>query len=152
LYDSVPTSLGNEVSGFHHLNDKEREEYGFFLVTQPDKSDYDPQFHDVTKEEHELVKGKPVYKFEYVAKYKEEVALELKREKFFNDVKMHRNQLLSSSDWTMMKDVIDAKDEAWVTAWSAYRQALRDITSDEKLFDECNGVFSIDIFPKQPEL
>lgn len=152
VYDSVPVVLGNEVSGFHHLTDKEREEYGFFIVTQPDKSGYDPQLHDVTKEEHNLVKGKPVCTFEYALKYTEELTLELKKEKFWADVKTFRNQLLSSSDWTMMRDVVDVRGDAWLTAWSAYRQALRDITLNENLFDEHNGVFSFDVFPNQPEL
>lgn len=152
LYDSVPVVLGNEVSGFHHLTDKEREKYGFFAVTQPDKSGFNPDLHDITKEEHTLVKGKPVYTFEYTLKRTEEQTLEYRKEKFWADVRIQRNFLLSSSDWTMMKDVVDTKGEAWTSAWAAYRQSLRDITANENLFDDHNGVFSSDIFPNQPQL
>jgi hypothetical protein len=41
-------------------------------------------------------------------------------------IRSQRNQLLSASDWTQ---VLDAPIDR--TAWAAYRQALRDITSQE---------------------
>lgn len=151
-YESVPTSLGNEVSGFHHLSDAEREAFGFFKVTQPDKSNYNPQLHSITKEEHKLVDGKPVYIFEYAPYYTEEELLSIKKEKFWNDVRSQRNSLLSGSDWSMLRDIADSKGTEWVNAWSAYRQALRDITANENLFDENDGIFSINLLPSQPEL
>lgn len=152
LYDSIPVVFGNEVSGFHNMTDKEREKYGFFPIAQPDKSGFDPEIHDIVKEEHKLVKGKPVYVFEYVTRYTEEQILQLKKEKFWAEVRINRNSMLASSDWAMMRDVVDSKGEAWLTAWATYRQALRDITLNENLFDEHNGVFSSNVLPKQPEL
>jgi hypothetical protein len=41
-------------------------------------------------------------------------------------IRSQRNQLLTASDWTQ---VLDAPIDR--TAWAAYRQALRDITSQE---------------------
>lgn len=43
--------------------------------------------------------------------------------------KQWRNQLLAQSDWTQFVDVpLSAEQKA---AWATYRQALRDITSQE---------------------
>lgn len=54
---------------------------------------------------------------EEVAEYDEEVA---------QNIRLERNNLLTASDWTQ---VVDAPvDQA---AWAEYRQALRDITSQE---------------------
>mgnify|MGYP000226306814 CR=1 FL=1 len=43
-----------------------------------------------------------------------------------NEVRNQRNQLLKDSDWTQVADAPVDK-----TAWAIYRQALRDITSQE---------------------
>jgi hypothetical protein len=43
-----------------------------------------------------------------------------------SQIRSQRNQLLTASDWTQ---VLDAPIDR--TAWAAYRQALRDITSQE---------------------
>lgn len=151
-YDSIPTSFGNEVSGFHHLSDAEREAFGFFKVTQADKSGYDPQLHDVAKEEHQIVDGKPIHIFEYVSRYTEEQLLSFKKEKFWNAVRDNRNFLLGMSDWTVMPDVVAIKGTEWYTAWSTYRQALRDITNSENLFSDNAGVISDELFPTKPQL
>lgn len=44
-----------------------------------------------------------------------------------NAARMQRNSLLQASDWTQLPDVELEKKQAWAT----YRQALRDITSQE---------------------
>jgi len=45
-------------------------------------------------------------------------------------IRMQRNALLISSDWTQLLDApVD------VTAWADYRQALRDITNQADPFD-----------------
>lgn len=44
-----------------------------------------------------------------------------------NVVRKQRNKLLSQTDWTQCKDVSNEMSTKWV----AYRQALRDITSQE---------------------
>jgi|688.fasta_scaffold74048_3 hypothetical protein len=43
-----------------------------------------------------------------------------------NEVRTQRNQLLKDSDWTQVADAPVDKE-----AWATYRQALRDITSQE---------------------
>lgn len=45
------------------------------------------------------------------------------------EVKAKRQRLLSQSDWTQLRDV--ALDDATAAAWEVYRQALRDVTSQE---------------------
>lgn len=151
-YESVPTSFGNEVSGFHHLSDAEREAFGFFKVTQPDKSNYNPQVHDITKEEDKVIDGKPRHIFEYVSRYTEEQLLSINKEKFWNTIRDSRNYLLGSSDWTMMPDVVASKGQEWYVAWSAYRQALRDLTNSDNLFSDNDGVVSDKLFPIKPQL
>lgn len=55
-------------------------------------------------------------------------------------VRSHRNSLLSSSDWTQLNDApVDA------SAWAAYRQQLRDITTQE-------GFPSEVVWPATPQL
>ncbi len=41
--------------------------------------------------------------------------------------RIKRDALLSASDWTQQRDLQATKPEEWKTAWSAYRQALRDL-------------------------
>lgn len=152
LYDSIPVSLGNEISGFDCLSDEQREQWGFFKVAQPDKSGYDPQLHEVTKEEHEMIDGKPVYVFEYVARYTDEQLLSMRKEMFWKNVRDTRNYLLEVSDWAMTVDIVALKNQDWYNAWSDYRKALRDITSNENLFDDNAGIVSDNLFPIKPQL
>ena len=44
-----------------------------------------------------------------------------------NEVRQHRNKLLTETDWTQSRDVSLQNDAEWIT----YRQALRDITSQD---------------------
>ena len=52
--------------------------------------------------------------------------VELPRDQAEVNVRGHRNRLLKESDWTQVADA--PVDQA---AWSAYRQALRDISAQE---------------------
>jgi hypothetical protein len=52
--------------------------------------------------------------------------VELPRDQAEVNVRGHRNRLLKESDWTQVADA--PVDQA---AWSAYRQALRDVTAQE---------------------
>jgi 2-succinyl-5-enolpyruvyl-6-hydroxy-3-cyclohexene-1-carboxylate synthase len=152
LYDSVPRFCGNEISGFDLLSDAEREECGFFKVQQPDLSAYDPSVHIIVSQTHKMTNGKPVFEFKYEDKYSAEELLNLKKERFWNDVRGNRDALLAASDWAMMPDVVASKGQEWYTAWSTYRQALRDIVRDETQFDTHDGVPTMDIFPSEPDL
>lgn len=57
-----------------------------------------------------------------------------------DDVRFTRNQLLTACDWTQMPD--NGLSESKRAEWTAYRQALRDITDTVDL----NNV----TWPKQP--
>lgn len=46
-------------------------------------------------------------------------------------VRAERNRLLAESDWTQLLDARAAMGEVKATGWDIYRQALRDITSQE---------------------
>jgi hypothetical protein len=65
-----------------------------------------------------------VYTVSVVDKTAEEIAADLNSKA--SQIRSQRNQLLTASDWTQ---VLDAPIDR--TAWAAYRQALRDITSQE---------------------
>jgi hypothetical protein len=78
-----------------------------------------------------------VYTVSVVDKTAEEIAADLNSKAA--QIRNQRNQLLSASDWTQ---VLDAPIDR--TAWAAYRQALRDITSQE---DFPNNV----VWPKNPD-
>jgi tail assembly chaperone len=56
-------------------------------------------------------------------------------------IRRHRDELLSASDWTQLNDAVMTSEEK--LAWSAYRQALRDIPQD---FDNPEDV----VFPEVP--
>jgi hypothetical protein len=65
-----------------------------------------------------------VYTVSVVDKTAEEIAADSNSKAA--QIRSQRNQLLTTSDWTQ---VLDAPIDR--TAWAAYRQALRDITSQE---------------------
>jgi hypothetical protein len=65
-----------------------------------------------------------VYTVSVVDKTAEEIAADENSKAA--QIRSQRNQLLTASDWTQ---VLDAPIDR--TAWAAYRQALRDITSQE---------------------
>ena len=47
------------------------------------------------------------------------------------EVRIQRNRLLASSDWTQLADARDALGETKAAEWDAYRQALRDVPQQE---------------------
>lgn len=53
---------------------------------------------------------------------------EWNQEDLINEIRMVRNRLLSSSDWTQAIDV--PLSEAELQSWRTYRQQLRDLTTD----------------------
>jgi len=58
-------------------------------------------------------------------------------------IKAMRNQLLSECDWTQLPDAVLTLEEK--SAWSDYRQALRDIPQDYATPDDV-------VFPIPPEV
>lgn len=152
LYDSIPSSFGEGISGFHLLTDEERAAYGFLEVEQPDLSRYNPEIHEVIVDEHRLVGNTPTRIFAYIDKFTETELESKKRRDFWNSVREYRNFLLSKSDWTMMADVLASKNQTWFNAWSAYRQQLRDITLIVELYNTYSGNANRVEYPKEPNL
>lgn len=56
-------------------------------------------------------------------------------------IKVERDKRLTATDWTQLSDVIAMHNESWLTAWKAYRQALRDLP--ESITDIDNVVFPL---------
>ena len=153
LYDSIPMSFGNEISGFHLMTDEERQEYGFMKVIQADLSGYDPQIHVITSDTHQINSdGLPERIFTYVDRFTPEELLENKKNEFWNRIRDQRNALLTMCDWTLMPDVVAVKGQEWVDAWSSYRQELRDMTLNTGLYDDCFGEPNNVQFPNEPNL
>jgi hypothetical protein len=59
-------------------------------------------------------------------------------------LRLKRNSLLSSTDWTVLTDSPLTTTEK--TAWKTYRQALRDITENLTTVAQVNAV----VFPDRP--
>lgn len=84
--------------------------------------------NEVQETTEPYIKEGKVYTFITRAKTEEELQEDQARELLFKEteVRNQRNQLLKDSDWTQVADAPVDK-----TAWATYRQALRDITSQE---------------------
>lgn len=96
------------------------ESYGVYRVIEANRPETDDSSYAVKRHLPELVDGQYTILWDVIQKSAEQIAeeLELKKEQ----VRSHRNGLLSESDWTQLADA--PVDKA---AWAAYRQALRDL-------------------------
>ena len=63
---------------------------------------------------------------------------------FWNAVRSERNALLSASDWTQLPDT--ALSDLKKTEWATYRQALRDVPSNNSIASARSDVN----FPTEP--
>lgn len=72
--------------------------------------------------------------------------LEIRKAGVLEELRKHRNQLLSASDWTQIPDapLSDAQKQSWVK----YRQALRDFPN--KIDWTVDHVFTDGDFPMPP--
>jgi hypothetical protein len=52
------------------------------------------------------------------------------KNKFIEELRKKRNELLVASDWTQLQDVQNSFDELTKNKWIVYRQALRDIVEE----------------------
>jgi hypothetical protein len=90
-----------------------------------------PEFNEITENCNQinptLENGEWVMTWEITSASSEEIAERLERKSI--EVRQYRNQYLSDSDWVVTR----AKETGTniPTAWKNYRQALRDITSQE---------------------
>jgi len=107
--------------------------YGFAPFKQSDPEPHDPRWQKLEELPPVEVSGVFVQQWQVVDLYTEEgkakKVLELEAEELLaaqSFVRLKRNSLLVESDWTQVLDAPVDQD-----AWAEYRQALRDITSQE---------------------
>lgn len=91
--------------------------YNVYPLTVADKPSYNRLTEDAVLNTPTEVNGAWIQGYSVVQKSQEYAEKNIRRE---------RNDLLSDSDWTQVADSPVDK-----TAWATYRQALRDITSQE---------------------
>ena len=91
--------------------------YGVYPYTRPEPSEYDGLAWSLIDDDFVEVNGA------WMLPYKLEA---LPLEQAERNIRDHRNNLLADTDWTQVADA--PVDQA---AWATYRQALRDITSQE---------------------
>lgn len=149
FYD-IPTTWGHEVSGFHLMTDAEREAFGFFPVEQPTDVEFNPEREEIIRDEVVLVNGKAKRVFEKRQTLTDEEFEQRRQNRFWREVRTHRDEYLKQTDWTMAADLVEVKGTEWVQKYKDYRQYLRDITSNEKLGIENDYVFD-QLLIKRPE-
>ena len=91
--------------------------YGVYPYTRPTPSEYDGLAWRLIDDDFVEVNGA------WMLPYKLEA---LPLEQAERNVRDHRNNLLADTDWTQVADA--PVDQA---AWAAYRQALRDVTTQD---------------------
>jgi hypothetical protein len=91
--------------------------YGVYPYTRPAPSEYDGLAWRLIDDDFVEVNGA------WMLPYKLEA---LPLEQAERNVRDHRNNLLADTDWTQVADA--PVDQA---AWAAYRQALRDVTTQD---------------------
>ena len=98
-------------------------QYGVYSVTELEEPTYNPETENCVKDSTPtLIDGEWVLGWTVSNKTAEELAeIEQLAD---TETRSMRNSLLASSDWTQLADApVDA------TAWAAYRQELRDLTT-----------------------
>lgn len=97
-------------------------EYGVYEVTSPPAPDHDPETHFVEYAPiPTLVNGAWVYAPSVRPLSAEQIAERTASRA--SDIRFERDRLLAATDWTALSDVTMSPEMA------AYRQALRDVTS-----------------------
>lgn len=130
-HDLLPRTW-KHISGLHLAKDDEEflNSLGWHTVTKVDV------FYDNTKQyishyeykfENNLVYETPILKDSDPYIPPPEKTPEELFEIALNEVRDKRNQLLIESDWTQLADVQQSSSTEWKTAWTNYRQELRDL-------------------------
>ncbi|CAB4132889.1 Phage tail assembly chaperone protein [uncultured Caudovirales phage] len=141
IYDNIPLNWKN-VSGFNLLSDTERQNFGFFPITQP-TTIYNPIRHNLISNEIELDEND----LPFVNQILEDKMSDAEYNTYLVNeslsiLRNRRDSYLNASDWTMATDLVDLYGEEWVNNWKTYRQQLRDFTdtykNKNKPFDAMN--------------
>jgi Phage tail assembly chaperone protein len=149
-YDAIPENWRN-ISKFVSMTDAERASFGFLPVKQSNVDDNPVRYRVVSNDVQLDGNGQP-----YVNRVVEQIMSDQQYQEYlFNEalsiLRNKRDGLLFASDWTMAQDLVQLKGAEWLSAWSTYRQQLRDLTDTYKngqtIFDPNNVVF-----PNIPDL
>jgi hypothetical protein len=124
-YDLLPENTEN-VSGFNTLigDEETLNSHGWYTVQKIIVA-YDPELQYIESYIYSFIDGK-VYETPQLGTY----LLPSPEEKFntkIAEVRAERDRLITECDWTQLSDVQSIHDEAWKTAWTTYRQSLRDL-------------------------
>lgn len=107
------------------FSEEQKRQAGWYKVENAGPSGFNEDTDAVASETFEIQSDKVVRRWEKRSKTAEEVAAHLG--KFWDAIRDRRNQLLVDTDWVVLKAACQGTPVP--TEWAAYRQALRDITS-----------------------
>jgi hypothetical protein len=99
-------------------------DWNVFPVVEQSPPEYNPANQNLNQLNPTLVHGQWLQTWQVTAASAEEIAERLQDKEA--EVRQQRNELLSACDWTQLPD-----SPADHEAWAAYRQELRDVTSQE---------------------
>jgi hypothetical protein len=122
LRNSYPnTSLPSQ------LTDESLVEWDMYVVTPtPAPSDYTK---NITEDTPTLIDGNYYQTWNQVNASEAEISYRIENQ--WEEVRVLRNQLLTECDWTQLADISSEIKEAW----TVYRQALRNITTQTNPFN-----------------
>lgn len=125
---SLPYAHGN-ISGFDNLPEEMLNEHGWFRFEESAMPEFNPRSQFV--QDQMMLEGK-VAKRVYFVREKPAEQMEAEKARQMDSVRAQRNRLLAACDWTQMADCpLSAQMKA---DWADYRQALRDIPSQDDPF------------------
>ena len=96
-----------------------------------------------------MISQSPILESQYETSEKYEEALLLAKQIVETSLRQKRDLLLSASDWTQGND--SPLSTELKTAWSAYRQALRDLPISLELNYQSGFTIDENSFPVKPE-
>ena len=127
--DQYPYTIGDlrkanpNVSFPRNLSSDTLAQFGVYPVTIAPAPEFNDRTHRLVTQQPTLVNGVWTVTKSVVAK--DPAQIDNENAQMAANVRAERNQKLSRSDWTQGKDIADEVS----TAWTTYRQALRDIPS-----------------------
>lgn len=107
------------IGGWHTLTDEERAKHGWYPCVEVN-AQYDPVTQIRSPAEFVLADNVVTATYTVWDKLEEQVYAEVATK-----VRDERNQLIAETDWMALSD------NTMTPEWATYRQALRDITSQE---------------------
>lgn len=133
---NLPKAWGN-VSGFHLLTNEQLLQYGWLPWELVEITVNQNEVYDVPT--ISIFADRVVETQTKRAKTTQEISQDIDNKK--QNIRFERNQMLADCDWIVIKSLETNSD---FTDWKIYRQALRDITSQE--------TFPNVVWPTKPEV